>query len=122
MSRFFWTLVFSVLLIGCNRPAAPPTTPKSAKKGVVGVSVLTLTNPFFKVIGDTITAELGKESYEVIVLSGDENINQQQNQVKDFLVRKVKAIVLCPTDSKAIGSVIQEANKQGVPVFTADIG
>ena len=115
-------LLLTVLCLsfGCQGPAAPPA--KSAKKGTVGVSVLTLTNPFFKVIGDTLTEELGKEGYDVIVLSGNEDVALQQNQVKDFLVRKVSAIVLCPCDSKAIGAVIQEANKQGVPVFTADIG
>lgn len=116
------TLMLAALCIsmGCNRPATPAPT-KSTKKGVVGVSVLTLTNPFFKVIGDTISEELGKHGYDVVVLSGNEDVALQQNQVKDFLVRKVSAIVLCPCDSKAIGAVIQEANKHGVPVFTADI-
>jgi len=123
MRRIFWATALAALILGCNRPAPPASaTPKPAKKGTIGVSVLTLTNPFFKVIGDTIADELGKHDYDVIVLSGDENISQQQNQVKDFLVRKVAAMVLCPCDSRAIGPVIQEANKQGVPVFTADIG
>src|SRR5262245_40733474 len=118
------TLVFS--LLGCGRTAAPttpaPKAAKAAKKGTVGVSVLTLTNPFFKVIADTLTEELGKKGYDVIGVSGDEDVALQQNQVKDFLVRKVAAIVLCPCDSTAIGPVVQEANQQGVPVFTADIG
>lgn len=115
--------LFSILLAGCGQPAAPTTPPVAkAKKGTVGVSVLTLQNPFFKVIGDNITAELNKEGYTVVVLSGDEDVVLQQKQVKDFLVSKAAAIVLCPADSTAIGPVIQEANKQGVPVFTADIG
>lgn len=123
MSRFCFVIAVCLLSLGCGRQAAP-TTPsaKSTKKGIVGVSVLTLQNPFFKVIADTLTEELGKHGYEVVAVSGDENVALQQNQVKDFLVRKVSAIVLCPADSVAIGPVIQEANKQGVPVFTADIG
>ena len=122
MIRALLFLTASITLFGCTR-AAPTAAPAAkTKKGAVGVSVLTLTNPFFKVIGDTITDELGKQGYEVIVVSGDENVALQQNQVKDFLVRKVSAIVLCPCDSVAIGPVIQEANKQSVPVFTADIG
>src|SRR5262249_8590183 len=48
-------------------------------------------------------------------------ITKQQTQVKDFITRKVAAIVLCPCDSKAIGPAIQEANAAGIPVFTADI-
>lgn len=123
MPRFCFLLAVCLVASGCGRQAMP-TTPaaKGAKKGTVGVSVLTLQNPFFKVIADTLTEELGKHGYEVVAVSGDENVALQQNQVKDFLVGKASAIVLCPADSVAIGPVIQEANKAGVPVFTADIG
>jgi ribose transport system substrate-binding protein len=116
--RIFSTgvLALALLAAGCSRSAE-----KKDSKGTIGVSVLTMTNPFFKVIADTITAELGKQGYDVIAVSGEFDVANQQKQVKDFLVRKVSAIVLCPCDSKAIGPVIQEANKQGVPVFTADI-
>jgi ribose transport system substrate-binding protein len=48
-------------------------------------------------------------------------VAKQQNQVKDFIVRRVAAIVLCPCDSRSIGPAIQEANSAGIPVFTADI-
>jgi ribose transport system substrate-binding protein len=106
-----------ISVLGCGREATPTG---KGKKGAIGVSVLTLTNPFFKVIADTLIDELGKHGYEVVAVSG-EKVDYQQKQVEDFLVRKVSAIVLCPCDSKAIGPVIQEANKKGVPVFTADI-
>jgi ribose transport system substrate-binding protein len=91
------------------------------KKGTVGVSVLTVTNPFFRVIGDHITAELAKAGYDTVVVSGDEDIATQQQQVRDFIVAKHAAIVLCPCDSRGIGPVIEEANAAGIPVFTADI-
>jgi ribose transport system substrate-binding protein len=62
-----------------------------------------------------------KAGYEVIVVSGDFNPDRQQNQVKNFIVQKVAAIVLTPCDSRAVGTAIQEANEAGIPVFTADI-
>jgi ribose transport system substrate-binding protein len=109
-------LVVILSLSGCGR-----SEKNAAVKGTVGVSVLTMANPFFKVIADNLTDELGKQGYKVIAVSGEFDIAKQQNQVRDFLVRKVSAIVLCPCDSKAIGAVIKEANDQRVPVFTADI-
>ena len=72
-------------------------------------------------IADTLTDEARKYGYEVVVTSGEFDVARQRNQVKDFIVRKVSAIVLCPTDSKAIGTAIQEANQAGIPVFTADL-
>jgi ribose transport system substrate-binding protein len=113
--------------VGCggnNAPDKKETAKEKASvkvKGIIGVSVLTLTNPFFKVIGDTIKEQSEKAGYSVEVVSGEFDVAKQQSQVKDFLVKKVVAIVLCPCDSRSIGAVIQEANKAGVPVFTADI-
>jgi ribose transport system substrate-binding protein len=111
-------------LAGCGSKGsgtATATAPPAQAKGTIGVSVLTLTNPFFKVIGDTITAEARKQGYAVIVTSGEFDVARQQNQVKDFIVRKVAAIVLCPCDSRSIGPAIEEAAAAGIPVFTADI-
>ena len=56
-----------------------------------------------------------------MVVAGEFDVAKQQQQVRDFIVNKYAAIVLCPCNSKGIGPVIQEANKAGIPVFTADI-
>ena len=115
-------LALWLIATGCARQAADPSTTAPARKErTIGVSVLTMTNPFFKEIADTLADEAGTAGYRVIAVSGDNDVAKQQNQVKDFLVQKVSAIVLCPCDSMAIGPVIQEANAAGVPVFTADI-
>lgn len=90
-------------------------------KGTVALSVLTMNNPFFKVIADSMEAELAKHGYDLVAVSGDFKVAKQQNQVKDFIVKKVSAIVLNPCDSRAIGPAVKEANAAGIPVFTCDI-
>jgi ribose transport system substrate-binding protein len=110
-------LLALALAAGCNKP--PSDAPGT--KGTIGVTLLSLQNPFFKVIGDTITAEAKKHGYSTIVLSADNDVARQSNQVKDFLVKKVSAIVLSPCESRSIVPVIQEANAAGVPVLTVDI-
>lgn len=108
-----------LLFISCKPKGLDPSQPKT--KGTIGLSVLTLTNPFFKEIADKMAEEASKHGYTVAVVSGEFDPSRQQNQVKDFIVQKVAAIVLTPCDSKAIGPAIQEANAAGIPVFTADI-
>ncbi len=105
------------LLSGCGKPASSETK----SKGTIGVSLLTLDNPFFKVIGDNIIAEGKRRGYDVIVVSADKDVAKQGNQIKDFIVKKVSAIVLSPCESRSIVPVIQEANAAGIPVFTVDI-
>lgn len=122
-------LVFMAFLLaavaGCGpKPDAggrDSAVPDGKAAGTIGVSLLTLDNPFFKVIGDTITVEARKNGYETMVVSGDKDVARQSNQIKDFIVKKVSAIVLSPCDSKSIVPVIQEANAAGIPVFTVDI-
>lgn len=127
-------LVLSSLMMGCNQPSAPNTpsssgsgssssepNPSGAIRGKIGLSILTSSNPFFIEISDSMKEEAAKAGYEVVVVSGDFNPDRQQNQVKNFIVQKVAAIVLTPCDSRAVGTAIQEANAAGIPVFTADI-
>lgn len=113
-------VLLCTLFAACDQKSVT-SAPAAPAKGTIGVSLLTLDNPFFKVIGDNITSEAKKHGYDALVVSGEKDVARQSNQVKDFIVKKVAAIVLSPCDSKAIGSVIREANGAGIPVFTVDI-
>jgi ribose transport system substrate-binding protein len=113
-------LLFALALAGCDRDKNKSAS-TDKQKPLIAVSLLTLTNPFFKEIGDTMKAEGEKRGYEVLIVSGEFDPARQKDQVKDFLVRKASAIILTPCDSKTVGTAIIEANTAGVPVFTADI-
>lgn len=104
------------MLAACGKTESPVSG-----RPVIGASLLTLQNPFFKVIGDSLASEAEKNGYATMVLSADNDVARQGNQVKDFIVKKCAAIVLSPADSKSIVPVIQEANAAGIPVFTVDI-
>lgn len=120
--RFLLCLLLASFFVnGCGD--SPPSSAGGGGKsrGLIGVSLLTLENPFFKVIGDTITVEAAKHGYETLVVSGDKDVAKQSNQIKDFIVKGAAAIVLSPCDSKSILPVIAEANAAGIPVFTVDI-
>lgn len=115
-------------LVGCGRSGIEDTEVNTAgasaeekPDAVIGVSVLTTTNPFFNQLSGAIVEEAAKHNYKVIVASGELNPQKQDEQVDDFITKQVNAIVLCPCDSKAVGATIQKANRAGIPVFTADI-
>ena len=116
-------LLATLLFGACEKqtPAPTSTSQPPASQGIIGVSLLTLDNPFFKVIGDEIATEGAKQGYQSLVVSGDKDVAKQSNQIKDFIVKKVAAIVLSPCDSKSIVPVIQEANAAGIPVITVDV-
>jgi len=107
--------VFALLTLAQSVLAAP------GKKPQIGVSLLTLTNPFFRDLGEAMKDEAAKHGMEVVLVSGEFDAAKQRNQVADFIVKRSAAIVLSPCDSKAVGTAIAEANKAGIPVFTVDI-
>lgn len=112
------------LVVGCQSSTRtePQALDGKQTKGTICVSLMTLTNPFFKVIGDTISEDGAEAGYDVVVLGADEDAAKQTAQVKDFIVSGAAAIILAPYDSRAIGPVISEAVAAGIPVFTVDNG
>ena len=130
MARCFSAVIlfaFFFAITGCGenrRDPAPGTLQQGEtavkKKGTIGFSALTLTNPFFQVIADNMKAEAAKHGYDVTVVSADNDVKKQADQVQEFIVKGVAAIVLNPCDSQSIGPAIAQANAAGIPVFTND--
>lgn len=106
-------------LAGCN-PTSENPAGGGDKKGVIAYSTLTLSNPFFKVIGDHMTTEAALHGYEAIVIDPSGEVKKQANQIDDFIAQEVTAIVITPCDRKSVGPAIKRANEKGIPVFTVD--
>jgi len=116
MKRVLMAILVAAVLLpaGCGEA-------EKEYKGVIGVSVLTFSNPFFKEVAEAIEAEADKHNYRTIIVDPQEDPDRQLQQVRDFITQQVDAIILCPCDCKAVGAAIVEANKAGIPVFTADL-
>ena len=127
LTRFaFLTCLLALFAAGCAEPeesgnsdadSSQPGTDGDEK--VIAYSTMDLTNPFFNVISDHMKEEGAKLGYKVITVSGD-NATKQAEQIDDFIVQGVDAIVLTPTDPKSLGQAIKKANEAGIPVFTND--
>lgn len=87
----------------------------------IGVSLLTRQHDFYKDLEEGLTTEAAKHGFKLIVNAGEFDAGKQASQIEDFITQKVDAIIVCPCDSEAVGSVLDAAEKAGIPVFTADI-
>jgi len=113
--------LFTLGIMGCGDTGTSSVDQGSESKGTIGVSVLTLGNPFFNVIAEGVKEEVAKHGYDVVVVDGDRDVQKQANQIDDFLTKGVVAIILNPCDRQSIGPAIEKANQAGVPVFTCDL-
>lgn len=115
------------LLVGCGKGGAPVDESSSGASDtgipakVIGYSKMNSNNPFFEVIAENIRKAAKEHGFEVRVVSAEADVTKQMDQIRDFVVSKVDAIVLNPADSEAIGAAIAEANEAGIPVFTCDL-
>ena len=113
-------ITFQLLFIGCAGNSGETATSQS--KGLIGITIMSSENPFFNVLSKNAEAEALKYGYTSEILSGDNDPDKQDRQVKDFIAKKVAAIIISPCNAHAIGAAIKSANKAGIPVFMADTG
>jgi ribose transport system substrate-binding protein len=116
----------TVLLAACILIAAcGGDTKQNAKaertSATIGVSLLTRTHPFYQDLEQGLREAAAARGYQLLIQAGEFDVARQKDQLAEFLVRKVDAIIVCPCDSRSIGTSIAAANAAGVPVFTADI-
>ncbi|MDR0267125.1 ribose ABC transporter substrate-binding protein RbsB [Paenibacillus sp.] len=121
------TLVLAAFLLilttGCSlQPPswAKPKTAGEAKKIKVGLSISTLNNPFFVSLKDGVVNEAKKHNMEAIVVDAQNDSAKQSNDVDDLIQKGVEVLLINPTDSAAISTVVQSANNLGIPVITLD--
>jgi ribose transport system substrate-binding protein len=116
------SLLFSV---ACNQQptsnATNSTTKTSTEKKKIGVTLLTREDDFYRELEAGLKETAEKNGFELLVQSGDKDLSKQQSQIDNFIVQKVAAIIVCPTDTKGIAPAIERANAANIPVFTADI-
>ena len=124
-----WTVglfILSIILIslGCGKSGDDQKADQAqANKSniTIGVSLLTRTHPFYQDLEAGLREAAEANGFQLIVTTGEFDVAKQKDQVHDFIVQKVNAIIVSPCDSRSIGTAVAAANEAGIPVFTADI-
>jgi ribose transport system substrate-binding protein len=117
-------LVAAAAPCGCREETAA-TTERALSSGnserVIGVSLLTVQHQFYQDLRAGLETAAAPHNFRLRVVSAEFDPARQANQVDEFIVQKLDAIVVCPCDSRSVGASIAAANEASIPVFTADI-
>ena len=122
----------SSTLVGCspgsqdNRAALVPNQAnENVKLKSVAVTVGDLSNPFFVLMGrgaETEAKKIGGEDVRVTLVSSGYDLNQQFNQMENFIASDTDVIILNAGDSKGIAPAVEKAKKAGIAVIAVDTG
>lgn len=123
LSFFSFSIVFQTACTpnAANDAKTGGAASDAAAKKRIGVTLLTREDDFYRELEAGLREAAAKNNFELLIQSGDKDLSKQQSQIDTFLVQKVDAIIVCPTDTKGIAPAIERANQANVPVFTADI-
>lgn len=95
-------------------------TKKAPKDLKVGVSLSTLSNPFFVSVRNGVEKLAKANATKVQIADAQNDTAKQNNDVEDLIQKKVDVLIINPVDSSAISSAVKDANEAGIPVITVD--
>lgn len=128
MMRSISILAASLIsLIACSNQG-PGTAPGGTANSTavlhgavtVGLSISTMNNPFFVALRDGAQAEAKAVGINLITVDAQNDAAKQIAGVEDLIQKKVPVILLNPTDSDAVASVVKEATAAGIKVISLD--
>ncbi len=101
--------------------AAPTGSASSAGKAYkIGCTIPTFNHPFFVAMKEGLEQQAKEAGSTINVVDGNNDANRQVSAIDDFIVQKVDAIILCPTETKSLISAVEKAHQAGIPVITVN--
>ncbi len=105
---------FGLSLAGCQRK------PNGDTETVIGLTVPSLTHPFFIHLRDNVLDEAEKLGVKVIVVDAEDVAARQLSTVEDFIARRVAGVLISPIGADSLVPAIEALNEAGIPVATVD--
>ncbi|MFO7902006.1 MAG: substrate-binding domain-containing protein [Planctomycetota bacterium] len=89
-------------------------------KIVIGLSVPSLTHPFFIYLRDNILDEAEELGVEIRAMDAEDMAAKQMSIIEDFIVRDVDGVLLAPIGADSLVPAVESLNQAGIPVATVD--
>ena len=109
----------TALSIAAVALAGAPAMAQQAKLKI-GMSFQELNNPYFVSMQEALNEAAKSIGAEVVVTDAGHDVSKQISDVEDMLQKKIDILLLNPTDSAGVESVVQEAKQQNVIVVAVD--
>ncbi|MER7049185.1 ABC transporter permease/substrate-binding protein [Streptomyces jumonjinensis] len=94
----------------------------SGARTTVGLSLSTLSNPFFVQMRAGAEAEADSLGVELNVADAQNDASRQADQIQNLTSAGVRSMIVNPVDSDAAAPAVRDANKADIPVIAADRG
>lgn len=101
-------------------PTGTPTPAGKAPGLHLGCAIPTFSHPFFVAMKKGLEEEARAAGHEITIVDGQDDAQKQLTAIDNFVVQKVDAIILCPTETETLTPGVEKANSAGIPVITVN--
>ena len=105
-------LVVGLGLLGCR--------PAGEKQIVIGLTVPSLSHPFFVCLKKHVEDEAKKLGVRVITMDAEDVSAKQMSIIEDFIAQGVDGVLMAPIGAEALTPAVEALNRAHVPVATVD--
>lgn len=97
-------------------------TVQAKRPYVIAQSLYSMNTIFYKVMADSIGAEIEASGAEALLADCRADVTTQVSQIENFITQGVDAIILCPADPpSALNLALEKAYRAGIPVVAVDM-
>lgn len=101
-------------IVGCRQDS------KGEDEMVIGLSVPSLSHPFFIYLTKNVMDEAEKLGVKVIASDAGDVAARQMSVIEDFIVKGVEGVLMSPIGADALIPAVESLNKAKIPVATVD--
>lgn len=109
----------AMLVLGLVAVLLAGSVPAGEKK-TIGVTLLSREHVFFNIIEEAMVEKARELGYDTVVVDSNMDINRQMNQLEDFIVQGVDAVIIAPAAVAGLEPAIKRLAVAKIPVVTID--
>lgn len=88
--------------------------------GTIGLSVSTLSNPFFVTLSEGAEAKAEAEGVKLTVADAGDDAAKQVSDIEDLCSKGISVLIVNPVDSDAVAPAVEDAIAKGIKVISVD--
>lgn len=107
-------------LLACSKQGPDTRGESPSTQPTIGLSISTLNNPFFVSLREGAESEAEAKGIKLITVDAEDDPAKQIAGVEDLIQKRIKVLLINPTDSDAVANIVKEATAAGIKVISLD--
>ena len=122
LAALLLAMVMTFAMVGCGAEIEGEGDANADYEGngSIGLSVSTLSNPFFVTLADGAQKKADEAGVKLITVDAGDDAAKQVSDIDDLISKKISVLIVNPVDSDAVAPAVEAAVQKGIKVIAVD--